>query len=152
MSVNEDKQQKTSQVTTDTTSTVHDIGLTGANAVQVVTAAENGSIAHQQIAANEFAKATDLVGTSYEQFVGAVGKQTDQYYNAINAGTNALFNTVAAQETALGTAYGKLGTSYQNLASTVANSNPGAASVKPAILIAAAALAAMVLVSARGKK
>lgn len=64
------KQKQTSTVTTTTTTNIRDIGLTGANAVDIVDVLEKGSVESEAIRAQSLDNIVQQVGSSYNQLIG----------------------------------------------------------------------------------
>jgi hypothetical protein len=68
------KTEKTTNVTTNTTTKINDIGLTGAHATQLAQVLEQGSVSSQAIQADAFKKLVKTSGTNYSQLIGGAGK------------------------------------------------------------------------------
>jgi hypothetical protein len=82
----ESKTEKTTNVTTKTTTNIRDIGLTGAHANQLAQILEQGSVTSEAIRAKSFDKLVQESGENYDKLVGGAGK---------------LMETSAAQQRAL---------------------------------------------------
>jgi len=68
------KTEKRQDVTTTTTTTLRDIGLTGAQAVDLASVLESGSIARTQINADLMEGLLQTVGSSCQALTGGAGK------------------------------------------------------------------------------
>jgi len=68
------KTETKTQVQTTTSTTLRDIGLTGAQAVDLASVLESGSIARPQISADLVESVLQTVGGSYQALSGGAGK------------------------------------------------------------------------------
>jgi len=84
--------EKRQEVTTTTSTTMRDIGLTGAQAVDLASVLESGSIARTQISADLVESVLQTVGDSYQSLSGGAGILTQ------TAGEVAVAQTAKAPE------------------------------------------------------
>lgn len=69
--------QYTSEVVTNTTTSLRDVGLTGANAVDLAAVLESGAIATNNINAKTLDHLIQEVGAGFKQLIGGAGKLVD---------------------------------------------------------------------------
>jgi hypothetical protein len=85
----ESKTEKTTNVTTKTTTNIRDIGLTGAHANQLAQILEQGSVTSEAIRAESLNKIVKQSGQNYSQLIGGAGKLMETSSENIKAVTQA---------------------------------------------------------------
>jgi len=94
------KTETKTQVQTTTSTTLRDIGLTGAQAVDLASVLESGSIARTQISADLVESVLQTVGGSYQALAGGAGKLTQTAGQVTEAAAEvAIAQTAKAPET-----------------------------------------------------
>lgn len=94
-----DRQEQTSTVNTTTTTSINDIGLTGANAVDLVEVLQNGALDSEAIRATSFDNLVQSVGSNYNQLIGGANNLITNATaaNETNAGVITEFNETVRQ-------------------------------------------------------